>query len=171
MVLDVEAADWRRERNSSDGTIKVALRTFHVCEAGGRQFGPCGTLITATRRPTDPDGMTAAIVRGDRWYCVCCGARVKASYGALNEIWHNGLVYWMRSNSPMMEDTSPGSDLAVLIDQVQPHIGEDDVIRLPEAGEIGSGPECDVYMLVDKKAFADMRVWKWSDVINFMEHF
>ena len=135
-------------------------------------MAPAGALIPATRRPLDENSVTAAVLRGDRWYCDCCGARVKASYGALNEIWHNGLVYWMRSDSPMMEDPSgPSAELAEMIEQVQPHIGEDDMIRLPHVGEILTGPAADVYKVVDPTAFAAMRVWKWSDMLEFIKHF
>ena len=171
IVLDIEASDWRRERRS-DGLVKTALRTFHVCLAGGSIFGPCGALIPATRRPLDENSVTAAVLRGDRWYCDCCGARARAKFGVLNEIWHDGLVYWMRSDSPMMEDSSgPSVELAEMIEQVQPHIGVDDMIRLPHVGEILTGPAADVYKVVDPTAFAAMRVWKWSDMLEFIKHF
>ena len=170
MVFDVEASDWRRERRS-DGIIKVALRTLHVCMAGGAVLGPCGTLIPASRRPLPEDGMLAAILRGERWYCVCCGARYRVSYGVLNEIWQDGLVYWMRTESPMMEGSEPGAELPEIIEHVRSHIGEDDFIRLPDVGEIWKGPEADVYKVADTAAFSAMRVWKWTDMLKFIEHF
>ena len=72
----------------------------------------------------------------------------------------------------MMEDSStPGAELTELIEQVQPHIGEDDFIRLPEVGEIMTGPERGVYKVANTTAFADICVWKWSDVLKFIEHF
>ena len=168
--IDVEASDWRQERRSN-GTIKMAWRAFHVCEAGGRVFGPCGTLTPTTRLPMDEDSMSESILPGDRWYCACCGARVRATYTVLTEIWHDGSVYWMRSNSPMMEDSSPGAELAELVEQVQPHIGENDFIRLPYAGETPPGAERGIYKVVNTTAFADTRVWKCADVLKFIEHF
>ena len=170
MVFDIEAPDWRRERRS-DGMIKVALRTFHVCMSGGRVFGPCGTLSPPSCRPMPEDGMTAAIMRGERWYCGCCGARYRVSFGVLNEIWHDGLVYWMRSDSPLTDDFSAAAELSEMIEQIQPHNTEDDMIRLPNVGEIWSGQEHDIYKVVDPVAFAAMRVWKWTDMIEFVKHF
>ena len=169
MVFDIESSDWRRERRS-DGLIKVALRTFHVCMSGG-SMNRCGTLIPASRRPMSDDSMTAAIMRGERWHCACCGARYRVGFGVLNEIWHDGFVYWMRSDSPLMDDLSPAAGLAEMIEQVQPHTGEEDMIRLANVGEIWTDPEHDVYKVVDPEARAAMRVWKWTDMVEFVKHF
>ena len=147
------------------------MRYFHVCMSGGGLTGPCGTLDLASRRPMPEDSMTAALLQGERWYCGCCGARYRASSGVLNEIWHDGLVYWMRSDSPLMNDDAPAAELPEMIEQIQPHTGEDDMIRLPNVGEIWTGPEHDVYKVVDPVAFAAMRVWKWTDMLEFVKHF
>ena len=93
MGFDLESSDWTRVRRR-DGLIKVAMRTFHVCMSGGGGLvGPCGTLVLASRRPMPDDSMTAAIMRGERWYCGCCGARYRVNFGVLNEMWQDGLVY------------------------------------------------------------------------------
>ena len=45
------------------------------------------------------------------------------------------------------------------------------MIRLPNVGEIWTGPEHDIYKAVDPVAFTAMRVKKWTDMIEFVKHF
>ena len=171
MIFDIESDEWSRAHDQ-DGRVRVAFRSFHLCMSGaGGPFGACCTGLVASNIRMAPGGMLDMITRGEQWFCGVCGARYRPGFGLLNEIWYGGYLYWMRSEMPLMHSDLPSAELEQMIELIHPHITEDDMIRRPRVGEIWHGPEEGVVRIVDPEAFCDMRVWKWTDLIAFVQHF
>ena len=182
LELDLYSDEWIRLMRP-DGVLQLAVRTLHVCLAGANSaWGPCGTLVAAFGPAMHPGGMMLeSMWRRPRWHCNCCGACLRAKFGTVTQIWHNGDLFWMRSHfpatGPLMDAASfeetgmSTANLAQMIEQTPQHPTQDTMIRLPRAEErSGAGPELGWYKVVDTEAFLSMTVWEWADVVAFTKH-
>ena len=83
------AADYSDEWTcvrKADGSIKSALRSFHICMSGGSS-SPCCTVVESKKwLRMKEEGEADAWVAGQRWYCNCCTARYRPKFGMLNEV-------------------------------------------------------------------------------------
>ena len=117
---------------------------------------------------------------GARWYCNICGSCLRAKFGTVTQIWHNGALFWMRSRIPdtvplgsaasFAETGESTANLAEMIEQTPQHATQDDMIRRPFLEERWNGPEHGLYKVVDLPAFLSMTVWEWADVVAFTKH-
>ena len=162
LVLQLETREWLQIYSQENGILLLAVRVFFVCMAGGAA-GLCGALQVATN--SHLPGQEIA----ERVYCRVCGARYRAGFGMLNEIWFNDRIYWLRSMPPegMQLVVAPQEEMVA---EVVPQVNEEGMIRLPRVDELWQGPQAGLYMLRDPAAYNEMREWTYEAVISFARH-
>jgi len=172
--------EWTCVRNP-DGSIKAALRSFHICISGGEDNW-CGTVTEskAWLRLFETEGW-AAYQRG---YCKACYARYRPKMGMLTEIHsETDAVYWLFSEYPWEwkdckwmaveekhKDARSPRELFEMIEEVHPHTA-DGFLRPARADECWYGSHVGVYKVADKALLQSMPIWKWGDMLSFAKAF
>jgi hypothetical protein len=176
----IAAADYSDEWSCEyhpDGTIKTAMRVFHVCLGGGTEHA-CNTVIegeTWVRWHEDP------LATGQRWYCPLCSTKYKTKFGVLVELHIAGSVYFLLAEYPkawndvkhmkvefdFAKQVSTPKELYDKIMAVQPYTG-DGFLRPAMPHEVLAGRSTDgIYRFADKAAFTGMAKWSWDDLASF----
>ncbi len=152
------------------GSKKGHFRAFYLCMSGGAD--KCGTVILNKvwlRRREDP------LKAKQRWYCGCCGARYKATFGMLTETYYGGEHFFAQEEIPnqdvedvratdleeRLQTTSPEA-----LTDVHPFTGV--LIRQVRRDELMT-PDMDgygIYKVADLKALAELATFQWG-IFNF----
>ncbi|WP_353239689.1 hypothetical protein [Limnohabitans sp.] len=139
--------EWTIIRNP-DGSIKSAIRSYHLCTSGGAEWECC--TVIESKAWLRRFGLVAWCPK-QRWWCNCCGARYAPKMGMLVEIHGGGNVFWLYSEYPWEwrdvkwmsveekhRDALTPKSLFDMIETVSPYLG-DGMLRRVEPHELKPG--------------------------------
>ena len=159
----------------TNGRIRSALRCWWICLSGGTS-SPCGTLHLAKvwRRLKEDDPEAS----GQRWYCRCCSAKYRPSFGTLAEVHVRGTPYWLLAEEPGEfrdikhmrvdcdhADATSSRDLYNRIMNVHPVTGA--VMRPVTSAEVWGGSVEGVYKITALAELQRLPRFKWSELVTY----
>jgi hypothetical protein len=176
----MQAAQYSDEwvcHSDAKGVVISAFRSFYICQA---HTDRCMTVTPSKLwKPKHEDPLASQ----QRWYCACCGAKYKTSFGMVVEIQVTGHddVYYVRAEIPpenlddlrglyLEETLKPSSpeDLYQKLQKVVPQRNE--TMRAITRADLWPGKElvpgvCKISALV----YDDLPEFKWQQIMNFAD--
>ena len=165
-------------------TESGALRAWYVClQDWGGQYPPCGTVMPAKQWKHKFENIGAS---KQKWYCVCCAARLRTPFRMLVEVRTKGVssfmlgevtnkdvedvraMYMERFRSGNLPD--PWQNLPDFT-----HIDPRDMLRSVEPHEIakevvGEGFDAStVSKFVNVQGVKDIPKWDWDQILSLLD--
>jgi hypothetical protein len=172
-VVEDEESESHASSNAKWGQVFSTYRSFYLCRAGGAN--PCYTVMPSDAwraKHNDP------WARKQKYYCNCCNACYKTTFGMIIEIEFDGQFYYVKTYIPpdnfeamrakhFEQPPTSREDLLHKLKNVTPHTSR---ILLPVTiKDVYEGNKFDDTFKITAVSYKQLEDFDWEEILDFAQ--
>ena len=173
-VVEDEESESHASSNAKWGQVFSTYRSFYLCKAGGVS-NPCYTVMRSDAWRTKHDDPYAS---KQKYYCNCCGACYKTTFGMIIEIEFEGQFYYVKTFIPPdnfeamrarhFEQPPTSREVLLLkLKNVTPHTSR--ILQPVTRKDVYEGSKFDDTFKITAVSYKQLEDFDWEEILDFAQ--